>query len=252
MAFKYITGEYVIIQNSECMHIGDIISYAYENLKYINNKLISFPCWATANEEISKELVDNRFNSNEVKKIVDSKWSLLDFPKELKGWYNHKTLRPECLHFCNAMHINTFKKIGLFNTKLVSLLGFDDNDFGQRIMFNKNIDLEIPDHNYNLFVVHQYHGKYNKPRPYDLFLKSYDKYRKISNYNKNNFLKNIVDFKDNNVININYKDIKEENFINKLDTVWSYCFVYLKSNSDDINIDFLRKCLKHSNFRILY
>jgi hypothetical protein len=150
------------------------------------------------------------------------------------------------------MHINTFKKIGLFNTKLVSLLGFDDNDFGQRIMFNKNIDLEIPDHNYNLFVVHQYHGKYNKPRPYDLFLKSYDKYRKISNYNKNNFLKNIVDFKDNNVININYKDIKEENFINKLDTVWSYCFVYLKSNSDDINIDFLRKCLKHSNFRILY
>lgn len=252
LAFKYITGEYVIIQNSECMHIGDIISYAYENLKYINNKLISFPCWATANEEISKELVDNRFNSNEVKKIVDSKWSLLDFPKELKGWYNHKTLRPECLHFCNAMHINTFKKIGLFNTKLVSLLGFDDNDFGQRIMFNKNIDLEIPDHNYNLFVVHQYHGKYNKPRPYDLFLKSYDKYRKISNYNKNNFLKNIVDFKDNNVININYKDIKEENFINKLDTVWSYCFVYLKSNSDDINIDFLRKCLKHSNFRILY
>ena len=248
-AFKYITGEFVMIQNAECMHIGDLITYACENLCV--NKLISFPCWATSNESTTKYLFDNRFNCENIKNTIENKWDeLLDYPKEFKGWYNEKYLRPECLHFCNAMHIDTFKRVGVFNTKINQLLGFDDNEYAQRIMFNKNIDIEIPEHNYKSFAVHQYHGKYNKPRPTELFLNSYDTYRMINNYNINNFLKNGV---NHTYIKQKYNEIKQDEFITNLNGKWSMLFVSLEIGNDD-NIDsvFLRKCLKHSNFRLLF
>ena len=250
-AFKYLTGEYVIIQNSECMHIGDIISYVSEKLKDNNNLFLSVPCWATANDEISNEIFINRFNSDKLKNIMENKYKLLnDYPPEFKGWYNEKRLRPECLHFCNAFHNKTFKnKIGLFNTKIERILGFDDNEFAERILFRTNLEIEIPEHNFKLFVVHQYHGKYNKPRPTNLFLKSYDEYRIIDNYNKNNFIK-----KNNSnslkIINYNYSNINKEEFLQKINNEWCDCFVYLNINEEEIDDIFIRKCFKNSNFRI--
>ena len=252
-AFKYITGEYMIIQNSECMHIGDIISYAFQRLKENNNLFISFPCWATANEEISQKVFNNRFDSNILKNIIEKKWNLLaNYPSEFKGWYNEKYLRPECLHFCNAFHIETFKNhIGLFNTKLEKLLGFDDNEFAERILFRTNLETEIPEHDFKLFTVHQYHGKYNKPRPSDLFLKSYNQYRKFNNNSKNNFLKNQL-INTSKTIYQDYLDINKEDFLKKLNNIWSDCFVYLTiDNNQEFDVLFLRKCLKYSNFRII-
>jgi hypothetical protein len=251
-AFKYITGEYIILQNSECMHIGDIISNAYQKLKKNKNILVSFPCWATANENLSKEVFNNRFNSNNLKKIIDNKWQLLeDYPKEFKGWYNEKNLRPECLHFCNSFHIETFKKVGLFDTKFEELLGYDDNDYAKRLMLFHGINILIPDHNYKLFTVHQYHGKYNKPRSYDLFLKSNRIYKEIFNEKKKKFLeKKMI---KNNYIELDYKNINKNEFINNLSEKWTECFVFLRLTLEtNLDIIFLRKCLKFSNFRILY
>lgn len=245
-AFKYINGEYIIIQNAECMHIGDIISYAVNNLT--KNNFISFPCWATPNESVSKELFDNRKNYNNIAEIININSNKLeDYPLELKGWYNEKSLRPECLHFCNAMHIDVLKKNGLFNIQINKLLGFDDNDFAERLMFNNDLDIIIPDHNYELFVVHQYHGKYNKPRPHGIFLNSHDKYRKIYN----NRINNIYELFKNKykIINYKYSDIKNKNtFLENLNNKYSIFKVNLIIDSDNIDIEFIRKCLEHSNF----
>lgn len=261
-AFKYINGEIVIIQNSECMHIGDIISYSYKNMN--KDTYISFPCWATANEDISCDIFNNRHKSSALEKIISENWNKLnDYPPEFKGWYNEKMLRPECLHFCCAMHINTFKKIGLFNTSISKLLGFDDNDYAERIMFNNNINIIIPEHNYNLFTVHQYHGKYNKPRPYELFLKSYEIYRKINNNRINNYCsENVFSILNNDQINkiddkIIYRKyfeiIDKSHFLNQLNNEFSIYIVYLLiSNDETLDITFIRKCLKFSNFRIKY
>ena len=244
--FKYINSEFVIIQNSECMHIGDIIKYTVENIN--KNNLISFPCWSSSNEELNTELFINRHNSNNINSIIENKWTeLIDYPKEYRGWYNHKLLRPQCLHFCNSLHIETFKKVGIFNTKLYNLLGFDDNDLSERIMFNENIDITIPDHS-DVFVVHQYHGKYNKARPTELFLSCYDKYRSMNNYRINN-----TNYKKEKIINVNYSDIVESEFYNNIDKIWSIYIVNIIIKINDVlNINFLRKCLKKSNIRILY
>lgn len=247
-AFKYITGEFVMIQNAECMHIGDLITYACNNLCV--DKLISFPCWATGSENTSKYLFDNRHNIENIKNTLEDKgkWDeLLDYPKEFKGWYNEKYLRPECLHFCNAMHIDTFKKVGIFNTKINNLQGFDDNDYANRIMFQNNIDIEIPEHNYKSFVVHQYHGKYNRPRPAELFLNSYDTYRMINNYRINN-LKNGINHR---YVTQKYNEINLDEFIKDLYGKWCSNIVNLEICGDNIDYVFLRKCFKYSNFRLM-
>jgi hypothetical protein len=247
-AFKYINSEYVIIQNSECMHIGDIISYAVNNLT--KNNYISFPCWATPNEDISKELFDNRNNYNNIVSIVNiNSDKIKDYPLEFKGWYNEKKLRPECLHFCNAMHIDVFNQIGLFNTQVNSLLGFDDNDYAERVMFNNNINIIIPEHDHKLFAVHQYHGKYNKPRPHELFLKSFDKYIKINNTRINNKHKILTN--QQKILTYKYNEINKDIFLENLNKDYSICIVNLIINSNDnIDISFLRKCLECSNFKL--
>lgn len=248
-AFKYINGEYVIIQNSECMHIGDIITFAIKNLK--ENSLISFPCWATGNEDISLEMFNNRHNTNELERIINTRWhELKNFPENLKGWYNEKSLRPECLHFCNAIHVNTLKKVGLFDTKLEKILGYDDNIFSERIIFNYNINIIIPEHNYNLFVVHQNHDKYNNPRPEELFLDSYNKYRKVDNIRINNY-NNLKKEEMSNIIYKNYNEIEVNKFLKQLENEYSTYFVFLMINeNDNIDYKFIRNCIKHSNFRL--
>lgn len=248
-AFKYINGEYIIIQNSECMHIGDIISYTVENMR--QNTLISFPCWATGNEDISLQMYNNRHNSIELERIICTRWDeLKNYPENFKGWYNEIFLRPECLHFCNAMHINTIKKVGLFNTAIEKLLGFDDNDFAQRIMFNNDINLVIPEHNNSLFVVHQNHEKYNKPRSNNLFLDSYNKYRKINNNRINNYNNKQINI-NQKIITKKYNEIDKKIFLDELNNVYNIYFVYLIIYDNDI-IDhkFIRDCFKNSNFRL--
>jgi hypothetical protein len=248
-AFKYINGEYVIMQNSECMHIGDIITYISMNLK--ENTLISLQCWATGNEDISLEMFNNRHNSLELERIISTRWhELKDFPKKLKGWYNEKILRPECLHFCNAIHINTLKKVGLFDTKIEKLQGFDDHDYVQRMIFNYNLDVIIPEHNYNLFVVHQNHEKYNKERPYKLFLHSYNEYRKINNRRINSYNNSKIE-KIDNIIYKKYNEIEKNKFLEQLENEYSTYFVYLIIyENDNIDYKFIRNCIKHSNFRV--
>lgn len=264
-AFKYINGEYIIIQNAECMHIGDIISYAGNHLT--PNNIISFPCWATPDENVSKNLFMNRHNYNNIVDIINNNSNKLhDYPLEFKGWYNEKYLRPECLHFCNAMHINVFKQVGLFNTQINTLLGFDDNDYAERIMFHNNLDIIIPEHNYKLFAVHQYHGKYNKPRSNELFLNSYNQYRKINNTRINNHKNNLLnnDHNDHNdhkhnqqkIIEYKYNEINNNNkdiFLENLNNKYSIYIVNLTvCNNDNIDFLFIRKCLECCNFRLKY
>lgn len=253
-AFQHVSGEYVILQNSECMHIGDIISKAVKYLEKDDNSLISFPCYATANEEKSKEMFENRRDQKKITQIVTTAWKeLIDYPKEFKGWYNERYLRPQGLHFCNAFHWNVLKKVGIFDTRFLHLLGFDDNEYSERFMFCHNINIIIPEHeNYTEFTVHQYHGKYNKPRPMELFQKSYYKYRmiNISDINKNRKQKSNVD--QDKIIIKKYSQIENEDlFLDNIKNTWSSSLVFLQNNIENPNISFLRKCLQNCNFKIL-
>ena len=248
---RHVTGEYIILQNSECMHIGDIISNTVCELEKNINVLVSQPCFATGNEQITKEMFDNRKDFSTLKNIIKTKYlDLKDYPLEFEGWYNEKYLRPQFLHFCNAFHFNTLEKVGFFDTKFVRLLGFDDNDYMERFVFKHNIDTVIPEHDYKNFVVHQYHGKHDKPRTTDTFLNSYDKYR----IHRNTFINENIKkrFKEESkFLYKKYSEISPENeFLNAIDTKWSTSSVFLILDTDEYNINFLRDCLQRCNFTI--
>ena len=244
-AFQYMTGEYIIIQNAECLHIGDIISYTVENVKKDN--FISFPCWGSESLDINNKIFENRYNKNTLKDILDNKWHNLDHPKEFKGWFNEKNIRPECLHFCNAFHRTTFNKVGLFDIRYDKVLGFDDINYAKRWMFHHNLDVLIPDHNYEILVIHQYHGK-NAHYSHEKYLSSKEIHEKIESSIKNNFKLN----NNEKIVNFNYSEINTENFINNIYSKYSFYLINVNVDKYLTNIDFnfLESLLNFSNIRI--
>lgn len=252
----FATGKYIILQNSECMHIGDIISKSVKTLQAEPMTLLSFPCFATGKESVSKKFFDARKEPTQLKSLVENTWSdlsVLHYPDELKGWYNEITFRPQALHFCNAFDRETLHTVGFFDSRFVHFLGFDDNDYAERFMFHHGINIIIPGHEeYHLFVVHQYHGKYTKPRPPKIFLEHYCEYRNL----RFQRIRNIETVSpESKVVRLFYKDIQnnKNDFLEHLQKKWATSFVRLSvppSVHEDDDIAFLRKCQKHCNFLI--
>lgn len=151
VGFKYVTGDFVIIQNPECLHVGDILSYVSNNLT--DDNYLTFSCYSadleTTNNfskyELSKEQILNHV------KFVNS----TVFYEGQSGWYNHPTYRPKAYHFTNAITKNNLDKLGGFDERYANGIGFDDDEFLRRI---KKMNLKI---NYctDPFVIHQNHYK---------------------------------------------------------------------------------------------
>ena len=58
--------------------------------------------------------VETPATESEISYRIENKWTeLIDYPKEYRVWYNHKLLRPQCLHFCNSFHIPNKKLVYL-------------------------------------------------------------------------------------------------------------------------------------------
>lgn len=270
-AMRYITGEFVIIQNPECFHIGDVISHAVNKLKEDKNNYIAYACWSTGSDNLSKELFNVRKNPSAVKNIVDNRWpELVGYPPELKGWYNESSIIPHCYHFGVALSHEKLDIIGTFDTNYGTLLGFDDVELTSRILFQNSTNVIIPDHNYSLMVVHQDHAK--GERPYSMFLKSRSKFHsldvsRINSFNKvkhNIFSKipRIVHFMWNgNLSYMAYISIKS--FL-EIHTTWRVYFHYLNNSYKQLHIknfeqkatcitnsEYLEKLLEYPNFQIL-
>ena len=122
----------------------------------------------------------------------------------------------------------------------------------KRFMFQHGINIIIPGHEeYHLFVVHQYHGKYTKPRPPKIFLEHYCEYRNLR-YQRIRNIETVSS--ESKVVRLFYKDIQNKNdFLENLQKKWATSFVRLSappSVHEDDDIAFLRKCQKHCNFLI--
>ena len=158
-------------------------------------------------------------------------------------------------------------RVGVFDTKFIYLLCIDDNDYADRFMFHCNAIIEIPEHeNYSNFAVHQYHGKYNKPRPQHVFQTTYSIARKIINSKINrNIRKNTVrsDTVRSNTVDSTSKIVhipistisSYGKFFETLHEEWSMALVYIildmEGKQKEETKKFLRKCVKECNVMIL-
>lgn len=156
IGFSKIRGDKVIIQNPECCHIGDIISFTENNLT--DSNCFSFHCYAA--------------NPDETLKI--QKQERISFENE---WYNHRTRRPAAYHFATSITRQNLKTLNGFDERFSLGIGYDDDEFVFRLKKIVSVNfVETP------YVIHQFH-------------KGGSKYHRISSECKPKIEKNSILFK---------------------------------------------------------
>lgn len=164
IGFNEAKGDIILIQNPECYHNGNILKYVSENVK--NDVYLNFACYS-----LSAVMTEH----------IDDAWKLVNM-NVLRdrgcAWYNHSIYKPHMLHFCSAIMKTDLDRLGGFDEKYATGLGFDDNDFLLRIQ-RSNMEVKIID---KPFVYHQYH----RPTDYASRWNLYEKNKEIYNNTVNN------------------------------------------------------------------
>ncbi len=139
MGFRNAIGDKIIIQNPECCHVGDLISFVEQNL--VDSEYLSFHCWASSRPDL--KLLHSGQNINIGKEEGKAKW------------YNHQLHRPVAYHFTSAITKKDLSELNGFDESFSMGFNYDDNEFVERIK-NKNMNIRFID---SPMVIHQYHGK---------------------------------------------------------------------------------------------
>lgn len=150
--FAEASGDIVIIQNSECYHIGDILKHCKENLT--ENDYFSYSCFAGKDFDNSDKLLSHyKLNKNTFSfKLANSPQKAATMGK----WYNHPVIRPVGYHFCSAIYRSKLELIGGFNKKFNEGYCFDDDVFLMEIKYNLKLNIRIIPPN-SVMVIHQYY-----------------------------------------------------------------------------------------------
>lgn len=160
VGFKKAVGEIILIQNPECFHFGDILSFVNERLR--ENDYFSFSTYAITKAQtdaMSKLNYDNIIE--ECKKIVLPCVESVFRQEGVPGWYNHTRHRPVAYHFCSAMFKKKLDELNGFDERFAKGVAYDDDDFIMRIRRNK-MDIKIID---EISVLHQWHMGVNYQIP---------------------------------------------------------------------------------------
>jgi glycosyltransferase involved in cell wall biosynthesis len=140
-------GDIIVLQNPECIHIGDVLDYFAKNSNEENYLTVAT---YSIDEQMTKELPE-RFARPDFMEYFHS------LPQQESylsvGWYNHKIYRPVYYHFCVALSKGNMKLLGGFDERFSYGPGYEDCDFVNRI---KRMELQISITE-NVFVIHQWH-----------------------------------------------------------------------------------------------
>ena len=126
MAVKESTGEYIVLTNPECKHQSDVLSDFDHVLDVTPHVYVVCNCY------------DNEL-----------------------GWLEHETNRRD-LHWCSVIAKPDYWKIGGFDEKYADGIGFEDNDFAEKI---KHSDLPIIRLSRSV-VLHQSHEREEYTEPW--------------------------------------------------------------------------------------
>lgn len=153
IGFGIASGDVIIIQNPECLHMGDIISYVSENIT--DNKYIVFGCYAVdyPKTRLINE-VDGGSTENVYKIIRPTNDVPLDFCPSMDRWYQHSEYSPRGLNFCTAIIRQDLEDLGGFDELYAFGQCYDDAEFIRRI-HRKGMYVDMVD---NPLVIHQCHG----------------------------------------------------------------------------------------------
>lgn len=149
--FAAATGEIVLIQNAESLHMGPIINWVRSR---VDEKTYAvFPCYSTTQEQLQKIITLGGRIETEwfslVQQVIE--------PTKDDLWYHHPQYNPTWYHFASALTRENLNRIGGFNEVFANGYCFEDNEFLLRI---RRAGLQFPVINPNQgYVAHLWHPK---------------------------------------------------------------------------------------------
>ena len=153
IGFKAAKGDIVILQNPECLHVGDVLERASQIER---GEYLSFGCYSIGidrtNRVNSLDIIDDE---NLLNTIEPNPGGVRSDGED--GWYNHSKYRPMAYHFCSVITKLDLDELGGFDERYAGGIAYDDNEILVRI---KRMGLKIQIVN-NPFVVHQWHYSSN-------------------------------------------------------------------------------------------
>ncbi len=126
----------IVLQNAECYHVGDVLSYAE---RVTDSTYISFSCFSIGKEHTFNRVLKLR-NKGASKDGEDA-------------WYNHPVYRPVGYDFCSAITRKNLLRLNGYDERFSYGCGYGDDYLLARIKM-MGLSVEIPT---NPFVVHQWH-----------------------------------------------------------------------------------------------
>lgn len=153
IGFKKASGKIIIIQNPECLHVGDVMEAAS---KIEENEYYSFSCYSINKDTTEKISNKGDLNQESILEVINPEPRSINHDGD-NGWYNHSVYRPFRYHFTSVIHNKKLKELGGFDERYAKGIAYDDNEFLVRIdrMGLKSKIINQP------FVVHQWHYSSN-------------------------------------------------------------------------------------------
>lgn len=145
---KEYGAEIIIIQSSECYHVGDVLCHADKNIK--DKHYIAYGCF-----QIDKPTT---FAPHDI--IALSKQNAFKVDGDNHGmgvnaWWNHSVYSPLPQYWCAAIDFNSLKEINGIDERFAFGHAFEDGWFLYQ-MENYGMKIDIVDYP---FVVHQWHDR---------------------------------------------------------------------------------------------
>ena len=145
VGFGHCRGDKIIIQNPECCHAGDVMTFTDLHLTEAN--YLSFHCFAA--------------NNSSTMLLRDTSPGQIDLTSLQGQWYNHAVKRPVGYHFAAAISKTNLCELNGFDERYAEGECYDDDEFFRRIK-KKGLHVQFID---NPYVIHQYH---TKDKPFDM------------------------------------------------------------------------------------
>ena len=161
IGIKEASGEIIVLQNPEVMHVGYCLDFISKNLKY--RDWLSFNCYGSPNFQFNKQ-IEKKTESEKFTDIYNLTFNIGGNSVEREnvgGWLNHYSKHFVAYHYLAAIHKSDIYDYldGGFNEKFKDGIGADDDELIKRLIFNKfnfkisKFESGIP------FCIHLYHEK---------------------------------------------------------------------------------------------
>ena len=142
-------GDIIVLQNAECLHVHDVITYLSKHINDTN--YISVSTYAL-NEEITNKL-PQLINDDNFLTYFKSLPQQETGGSPIIGWYNHSIYRQTYYHFCSALTKKNLDLLDGFDERYALGTSYEDTEFIERIK-RMRLKMTITD---EISVIHQWH-----------------------------------------------------------------------------------------------